>query len=59
MISVERHEESAAGHLALHGAGVRSAVSNRSRLLQGVDGRSAAARRFRDILRRIRGGSRR
>jgi hypothetical protein len=27
----------------------RSAISNRSRLLPGVDGRSAAARRFRDI----------
>lgn len=29
----------------------RSAVSNRSRILDGVDGRSAAARRFRDICR--------
>ena len=27
----------------------RSAVSNRSRLLEGVDGRTANARRFRDI----------
>jgi hypothetical protein len=29
----------------------RSAVSNRSRLLEGVDGRTATARRFRDICR--------
>lgn len=29
----------------------RSAVSNRSRLLDGIDGRSASARRFRDICR--------
>lgn len=29
----------------------RSAVSNRSRILDGVDGRSAGARRFRDICR--------
>ena len=29
----------------------RSAISNRSRLLDGVDGRSATARRFRDICR--------
>lgn len=29
----------------------RSAVSNGSRLLQGVDGRSASARRFRDLVR--------
>ena len=29
----------------------RSAVSNRSRLLENVDGRSATARRFRDICR--------
>jgi hypothetical protein len=29
----------------------RSAVSNRTRLLDGVDGRSASARRFRDICR--------
>jgi hypothetical protein len=29
----------------------RSAISNRSRLLDGVDGRSAPARRFRDICR--------
>jgi hypothetical protein len=29
----------------------RSAVSNRSRLLDGIDGRSANARRFRDICR--------
>ena len=29
----------------------RSAVSNRSRLLDGVDGRTATARRFRDICR--------
>jgi hypothetical protein len=29
----------------------RSAVSNRTRLLDGVDGRSAGARRFRDICR--------
>jgi hypothetical protein len=27
----------------------RSAISNRSRLLPGIDGRSATARRFRDI----------
>src|SRR5436305_446958 len=27
----------------------RSAVSNRSRILEGVDGRTTAARRFRDI----------
>ena len=30
---------------------VRSRVSNRSRILAGVDGRSATARRFRDICR--------
>ena len=29
----------------------RSRVSNRSRILPGVDGRSATARRFRDICR--------
>jgi hypothetical protein len=28
----------------------KSAISNRSRLLEGVDGRSASARRFRDIV---------
>lgn len=28
----------------------RSAVSNRSRILDGVDGRSATARRFRDLI---------
>jgi hypothetical protein len=28
----------------------RSAISNRSRLLEGVDGRSALARRYRDIV---------
>ncbi len=28
----------------------RSAVSNRSRMLEGVDGRSAGARRFRDLV---------
>jgi hypothetical protein len=32
-------------------ATVRSRVSNRSRILPGVDGRSATARRFRDICR--------
>ena len=32
-------------------AASRSRISNRSRLLPGVDGRSAAARRFRDICR--------
>jgi hypothetical protein len=29
----------------------RSAVSNRSRLLEGVDGRTASARRYRDLCR--------
>ena len=32
-------------------ATTRSRISNRSRLLPGVDGRSATARRFRDICR--------
>lgn len=31
-------------------ATTRSAVSNRSRLLQNVDGRSSSARRFRDLV---------
>ena len=33
----------------------RSAVSNRSRMLEGVDGRSAGARRFRDLVNAYEG----
>lgn len=37
-------------HLAPGSATNRSAVTNGSRLLDGIDGRSAAARRFRDLV---------
>src|ERR1700687_674652 len=37
-------------HTGANCATTRSAVSNRSRLLQNVDGRSASARRFRDLV---------
>lgn len=37
-------------HIAPSSRTARSAVSNGSRLVQGVDGRSAPARRFRDLV---------
>ena len=37
-------------HTGANCATTRSAVSNRSRLLQNVDGRSSSARRFRDLV---------
>src|SRR5271166_3326740 len=38
------------GEVVSRPATVRSAISNGSRLLAGVDGRSAPARRFRDLI---------
>ena len=38
-------------HIAVHQSTARSAVSNGSRLLCGVDGRSAPARRYRDLVK--------
>jgi hypothetical protein len=39
-----------AAHIAASSPANRSKVTNRSKLLRGIDGRSATARRFRDLI---------